>query len=172
MTGLNVFMFILIVLGITFSVKSDCMAQQSCNNCDIWQSKVDFNIKEAEKPEAINFANDKSITDGIECLLKLENKKDTSKIGGATRPNVSQTYGLVSVEVAALYYSSYLFTKKWDHASVIALVDDKGSVNVDEMVKIAFKYYKAWFKKVKAIGLTEARKQKLDPLKGSGVRWY
>jgi len=77
------------------------------------------------------------------------------------------------VEVAALYYISYLFTQKWDHADAIALVSTKEDrLATDDDVANAYEAYEKWFARIKTIGLTEARKQKLDPLAGIDIRWY
>jgi hypothetical protein len=72
-----------------------------------------------------------------------------------------------------LYYVSYLFHQPWDQADAPFLVSQRNSkLNSDKNVSKAYKAYKKWFKKVIEIGLEEARKQKLDPLEGSGVKWY
>jgi len=77
------------------------------------------------------------------------------------------------VEIAALFYASYIFYgKDWDHfATGIALMEDR-KINSPETIKKAYKHYRKWFEKVKEIGLEEARIRGLDPLKGSGIGWY
>jgi len=39
-------------------------------------------------------------------------------------------------------------------------------------VNAAYGAYAEWFKRVKSIGLAEARVEHLDPLAGTGVSWY
>ena len=76
-----------------------------------------------------------------------------------------------SIEIAALYYASYLFESNWEHAGSVVLVDDNGNINTSEVVEKAFKSYREWFQKVQKIGLRRARELKLHPLEASGVRW-
>ena len=145
-------------------------AQIENPNCVDWHSKID-----PGKPFA--FVNVKNKTEseiflGIACLLKLEGKKMNSNVGGATRGDVSEIFGATTVEVAALFYISYLFYDNWQHADAPFLIDKNHKRNTDKAVRDAFRAYKKWFTNVKALGLEDARKQKLDPLTGSGVSWY
>jgi hypothetical protein len=117
--------------------------------------------------------NPAKIMQAVECLLKLEGNKNKAKFSGATNPRVSQLFEPATVEVAALFYVSYLFYQKWDHADAIALVGENNQkVNTPKTVKKAYKYYRSWFKQVKSIGIVKARKMKIEPLKGKDVRWY
>ncbi len=169
-------------------------AQKQNENCNYWQSQVNPNIKMIErngtkpldvtknllKPDLnssvlakpFNDLDQKEIFFGIECLLKLQGNKHISNLSGATRPDVSQTFESNTIEVAALYYISYMFFQKWDHAQAPYLIDKDYKENSDEAVSQAYKAYNKWFEKIKKSGLEEARRQKLDPLVGSGVRWY
>jgi hypothetical protein len=39
-------------------------------------------------------------------------------------------------------------------------------------METAYKAYAAWFKRVKSIGIADARKQRVDPLQGTNLSWY
>lgn len=110
--------------------------------------------------------------EAAECLLKFKGNTNDSKIVGATRPDTSQTFGAASIEVAALYYISYLYREKWGHAGAAVLVDDYMELGAKEIISKAYESYEKWVKKVKEVGLDEARKQNLDPLAQSGIQWY
>jgi hypothetical protein len=125
-----------------------------------------------EKPPAFGNLSQAEVFLGIECLLNLQGRNYDSRLVGATRPDVSQTFGATRTDVAALYYISYLFNQKWDFADAPFLQDGKGKINNDEAVSLAYERYRQWYSKVTALGLDEARKQKLDPLTGSGITWY
>jgi len=138
--------------------------------CKSWQGRI-----EAGKPLNLSGATGKTpeeIYHGISCLLDLKGHSEESSLSGATRPDVSQRFGTTSVEVAALYYISYLFYEEWGHANAPFLRDKKGRLNSPEAVDEAYCAYESWFTKVKKVGLDEARKQELDPLTGSSVKWY
>ena len=121
-----------------------------------------------------------NVVAGIECLLKLEGRKKIGVRSGA-KPEISQRVPEASVEINALYTISELFYHNDDFADAIALVSvpierhgeyHEYVFNSKKYIKRAFASYRRWFEKVKEIGLEEARKQKLDPLAGSGVTWY
>lgn len=144
-------------------------------DCNYWYAEVGVksaNAKAGDKDKK----NIQNIVEGIECLLKLEGDKTRGAFSGATHTRVSQMFPRATVEICALYYISYLFYEKYDHANGIALryknYEENRTINSDEAVKIAYESYRKWFEKVKEIGIEEARKQKLDPLECSGVRWY
>jgi|GEM_PF-1324560 len=113
---------------------------------------------------------DEEVMAAIGCLLKCKGNKNPAKIGGVTTIYFSQFYPDASIEVAALYYISYLYKANYTHAMGIALRKD-GRFNPPGAVEIAYSYYEKWFEKVKKIGLAKARKLKLEPLEGSGVSW-
>lgn len=164
-------------------------AQTNASTCTGWHSKVDPSIQPT-KPEAkyqqkqqfetyvimpssrFPEIDDSDLLFGVQCLLDLKGAVHKSKIVGATRPDTSQVFESATVEIAALYYISYLFTGDWGHAGAAVLVDERGAWNTDESIQKAYKAYQAWFKNVKKISLKKARNQKLNPLKGSGVSWY
>lgn len=162
---------LLVCLSFVVFMSNDLLAQNKNPTCADWHSKVDFN-----KPLVLVNSENKSqeeIFFAVKCLLQLEGKKEESNVAGASSGRVSTFFGATSVEVAALYYVSYLFYQKWDHSDAPFLVNQRNSkLNSDKVVSKAYKAYKKWFEKVREIGLEDARKQKLAPLEGSGVRWY
>jgi hypothetical protein len=141
------------------------------NDCRYWFVKVDPNSEEVDFK--IDEKNPQNIINGIECLLTLEGKRRVGVRYGS-KPNVSQLVPKASIEINALYKISELFYGNDNFAGAVALIgeDDNLKVNSKRYVKKAFASYRKWFEKVKEIGLDEARKQKLDPLANSGVRWY
>lgn len=161
----------LLAFGLIFSLQLECRSQNKAISCEVWQDQL-VRTEGLLTKENIDFDNEREMFNAFECLLKLEKNKSASMMGGATRLDVSDTTGFVSIEVAALYYVSYLFWKDWEHARLMALTDGSGKRNDVETVEIAFKSYNDWFKRIKEIGLKKAREKKIDPLAGSGVRWY
>lgn len=181
--------FCITIIGIVTMSTIKVMAQTNMSNCTIWHSKVDPNIEIApseivrsQEREAGTYVitpsspfkdiSDADILFGIQCLLALKGSIRESNIAGATRPDTSQIFESATVEVAALYYISYLFTKDWGHAGAAVLVDERGAWNTDESIQKAYNAYQAWFEKVEKLGLKEARDDKLDPLFGTGINWY
>lgn len=158
----------LIVLLITvFNIGTKAQSNYICDCVEVKKHKGSSNIdlcSDANLPESKR-------VEMIACLLRL--KGDRSPFWGvATNNSVSQTFGPSPLEVVALFNISYIFYGNKDFADAMVLVDEDGKQNSNESIDIAYKAYKKWFKTVKKIGLEEARKQKLDPLDGSGVRWY
>lgn len=146
------------------------MKKDKC--CKYWQSKVDTKVQLSDERQEIDQNNPENILNAIECLLNLESNKNKAKFTGATKFEVSQIFEPATVDVASLYYISYLYYQKWNHADAIALVDINGNINTPETIQQAYKSYRKWYKEVKKIGLQEAKKQNLDPLANSNIRWY
>jgi hypothetical protein len=125
-------------------------------------------LTEAEKLEA------------MECFLQAENDRREAAFGGAVRLDVSQTFAKPRVSLAALYAISYLYSGHYDHASAVALrgedasyTDTSGNyVTKTSAIRRAFTAYREWFSKVRQLGLAGARESGLQPLDGSGLRWY
>ena len=169
------FFQVLIILTFWIAVAAPVNAQKKPKNtCIRWQARIDQTLGEMptyDRPEELT---EKETLIFIECLLQLEGNRNKASFGGAVRTDASSVPQFTPVEVAALYYISYLFYQKFDHsnASVVALADDSGEFSSKNSVKKAYKSYRKWFKKVKRMGLNQARQQKLDPLSGSGVAWY
>ena len=157
------------LLPVLFVILGICAANAKAEVCNYWLARVDSNT---EVDYEIEEENPKKILEGINCLLRLEGNKSEGLFSGATNFNVSEIFPPATVEICALYYISYLFNSDWTHANGIALYRKNGEINSDKSVRKAFVSYRRWFKKVKQLGLNEARKQKLNPLAGSGISWY
>jgi hypothetical protein len=138
--------------------------------CRYWHSRVDRTF--ARSDENINEANPKSILEGIGCLLRMKGNKNLARFSGVTHLYVSQTFEPATSEVGALYYISYLYTQKWDHADAIALENSNGEINDPQDILIAYQSYQRWFEQVKSVGLAQARQMNLRPLKDTNIRWY
>jgi len=117
----------------------------------------------------------------MRCLLEAENDLRPAAISGAVRLEVSQTFAPAQVNLAALYAISYIYTGRYDHSAAVALrgedassTDSRGSYVVTNASAVhrAYKAYRAWFTKVQQQGLAGAQKSGLQPLDGSGLRWY
>lgn len=166
-------MTVLLLLGVTSGA-----AQPKSNGiqdgCNRWRTQVDP-LKERIAIETSTLT-DKEVEDGIQCLLELKGQRAKARFYGDTRANYNKSDRYrpkkqASIEIAALYYASYLFESNWEHAGSVVLVDDNGNINTSEVVEKAFKSYREWFEKVQKIGLKRARELKLHPLEDSGVRW-
>ncbi|HUF03103.1 MAG TPA: hypothetical protein VMM38_02910 [Aridibacter sp.] len=167
-------MKIVIVLVIFCSASSFVFG----NDCSYWNTLVDPDAPDV--PIATIERQSKDVLKGIECLLRLEGRNELGVRYGS-KDYVSQIVPQASVEINALYQISELFFGSNDFAQAIALTAnppkrdgkfEELEFNHPELVKKAFISYRKWFKKVKKLGLDLARKQNLDPLKGSGVEWY
>ncbi|HMM79845.1 MAG TPA: hypothetical protein PKC65_07480 [Pyrinomonadaceae bacterium] len=164
--------FLLIAITIGF------VAAANAQDCNYWWDKAD--PKETTSGSVVDDTVPTNVIAGIECLLKLEGRKKVGVRSGA-KPEISHRVPEASVEINALYTISELFCGSDDFADAIALLSEPAEsegefqtlkLNSEQYVTKAFGSYRKWFEKVKKIGLEEARKQKLDPLAGSGVRWY
>ena len=155
------------------------MAQAKSDNseqaCYRWRTQVDPQIQRINIEETA--LSDSEVEEGIRCLLELKGQKAKARFYGDTRANYNKADRYrppkkpATVEIAALYYISYLFENNWEHAGSVVLVDDDGKLNSNAIVEKAYKSYREWFQKVLKVGLRKARELKLDPLEGSGVRW-
>jgi hypothetical protein len=141
------------------------------DSCEFWQAKADATLPRSKAPDP-DLTDSTIIMAAIECLLKMEGNKHKAAFSGAMKYYVSQNFENTPADVAALYYISYLYYQKYDHADAVALRGKDGSVNTPEVVSKAYRGYKKWFEKVKSVGLEKAREMKLDPLKSTKVRWY
>jgi hypothetical protein len=122
--------------------------------------------------------SDAEVVEGIGCLLNLKGNRKRARFSGYTRLDlyVSQRMPPIkkhaTVEVAALYYASYIFYNNWGHAGSVRLYDaDTEKSDTRDIVERAYKSYRRWFEKICVMGLEKAREQKLDPLGDSGVAW-
>lgn len=173
---LRTFVFTFAVgISISFSLTSSqkaCEMEKGSERCQYWQSKVDAEVEPPVGVRKVDEANQQTIIDGIECLLQMEGNKHSAKFSGATRPDVSQLFKPATAEVAALYYISFLYYQKWDHADAVALRDENGEIDKPEAVSQAYESYKKWFEQVKRVGLSKAREMKLRPLADTKIHWY
>ena len=116
----------------------------------------------------------------IQCFLDAENDLKPAAFSGATRFDVSQTFAPARVNLAALYAISYIYTGHFDHAAAVALrgedasyTDSSGNyVTRPSAIHEAYRAYRAWFAKVRPIGLGKAKQSGLQPLDGTALRWY
>jgi hypothetical protein len=141
-------------------------------DCKYWQSRVDETVKAEPPSQKIDYDDDQTVLDAIECLLKMKGNKRPAAFGGNTNPRTSQILPHPTADVAALYYISFMYYKNWGHAGGVALGVDHIALNTGQSILIAYESYKKWFARVKKIGLAKAREQKLGPLAGSGIMWY
>jgi hypothetical protein len=166
----HIFTFLIFVSSMSIESVGEMKSKTEC--CTYWRSKVDDEVKQPESMQDVNEADPQVILDGIECLLKMEGNKHPAKFSGAVNDDVSQLFPKATADVAALYYISYLFFQKWDHADAIALRGTDGEINTSEDIQAAYKSYKKWFEAVKKVGIVKAREMKLEPLKDTKVKWY
>lgn len=148
------------------------------DSCAYWVAKID--PRAAQVDYDVDETDQSKILEGIKCLLKQEHRTGQGVLYGS-KPFVSQIVPKASVDINALYQISRLFYGNDDFAQAVALTSnppkligeyDNIEFNSKDVVAKAFASYRKWFKKVKKLGLDGARKQKINPLDGSGVSWY
>jgi hypothetical protein len=168
--------FLLIVIGLVKVMMSEplAMTEEPDKNmaaCKEWDKRVDASLGVAGiKPDKL--PSDKELLVAIGCLLKHHGDKAPARFSGATNPKTSQILPNATIELASLYYISYLFTGDWQHGDGVALWNREGVVNPPGSVDAAYAGYASWFERVRSLGIPEARKQRLDPLRGTGLHWY
>lgn len=140
--------------------------------CDLWLQRLSSERSETQPLHLSAPLTDAETLIAIECLLSARGDLSPARFGGATKQNVSQVLPPATIELAALYYISYLFSRDWQHASGVALWDDKGRINPSGAIPKAYSGYTKWLDRVKAKGLAESRVRRLNPLQGTGLRWY
>ena len=146
---------------------------QHFERCNYWQAKVDPSVEVKQDIAGLSEEDDARVLRAIECLLKLKGKTSPSTFSSATVGyDLSQRFPPPTVEVAALYYASYLYCQKWQHGHAMILLDKKGRKNTKESKEVAYRAYQSWLERIKGVGLHKAREDKLDPLAGTAVRWY
>ena len=182
-----------VFLSIVFGLLTGCRSArpESDPECLRWRALVDPNVEYSRQEDALSksgpaqdlFAispdlrdvsvlSDDEVLSAIRCLLSFQGERGEARYWGATDIRSSAITGPCDIEVAALYYVSYLFTGDWIHGTNVALIDRRGHVNDAADIRTAFRAYRRWFATVEKIGLNRARKDGLDPLEGSGVHWY
>ena len=138
--------------------------------CSYWRSFVDPTMESREKWDSLS---EEQALEGIQCYLAMKGEDKPSRFDFANVGyHTSRRLPGPSIETAALYYVSYIFFENWNHAGAMTLVDKSGTASVKKLNRIAFRSYKAWFQNIRVIGLSEARKRKLNPLEGTGISWY
>jgi hypothetical protein len=132
-------------------------------------------------PDGVSSLTEPEIVAATGCLLALEEDTHDANFSGATWAGVSELFAFPTpINLAALYYISYLYTGNWKHGNAIALrgpgadaSDMHGQyVTRQEAVHKAYASYRRWYEEVKRVGLARAREKKLDPLEGTGLWWY
>jgi hypothetical protein len=149
------------------------------------RSQIESSISDLQKPnrdpDNVRSLNNTEILQAMGCLLALKGRRGPSRFAGVTNPDISQFAGRASIEVAALYYITYLFKGTFDHADAFVILNDRKPPAKDENGALltrpedashAFQFYLRWFKEVRKIGVSAARQQHLDPLNGTPLRWY
>lgn len=153
-------------------LRGQCKMKEKSAPCQYWQSKVDAEVASPFGVQKVDEKNPQVVMDAIACLLQMEDNKHPARFSGATNYAVSQTFPGATTDVAALYYISYLYYQKWNHADAVALEDEDGEINSPEAIRSAYESYRKWFEEVRKIGLAQAREMKLEPLKDAKVKWY
>ena len=130
-------------------------------------------------PDNVRALSESQAMTAIGCLLKLEDNRHPAKFWGATKMTVSQLFAPATVNLAALYYISYVFTRDFSHAGAVALRGPHCGASVNgayatrqQCIHRAFTAYRGWFAQIKHVGLERARAEGLSPLAGSGIEWY
>jgi hypothetical protein len=139
--------------------------------CSRWDNEVASNDTKAGSVD-IATISDKEVLQAIDCLLRHKGDQRPARFGGATRLDTSQLLPSATVELASLYYISYVFTKHWKHGDGVALWNKEGVINPPGSIDAAYVAYTKWFARVRSLGITAARRKKLDPLQGSRLKWY
>lgn len=168
--------FIIYTFFVVLFLSASVFAQQSSKDiCIDWKGRIDDTLNETYLPIYVEpeELNEQEVFQAIECLLKLEGNKNKARFSGATRTDQSSVPQFTPGEVSALWYISFLYYQKFDHAGgVIALSDNSGEFSSPGAIKEAYKSYRKWFEEVKKIGLIKAREQKLDPLAYTDIKWW
>lgn len=143
------------------------------NNIQLyWYSKVAANVLPPPNCEYINEDNTEHSLFAIEYLLTLEGDSHPAEFSGATHVGANSPNVTCTVEVAALFYISYIFYKNWQHADGVALLAFNKKLNDPETIKKAYSYYREWFALVKVIGIDQARELNIGPLDNKDISWW
>jgi hypothetical protein len=138
--------------------------------CEYWQSKVDPAVPLQGK-RLDELPGDADAPEAIRCLLRLRGRTSHGRFSGVTRFDVSQIVPRATMEIAALYYVTYIYERKWPHADAV-MIDGPGGGNTTETVRNAFDAMERWLETVEKIGIARARKRRLHPLRGTPLHWY
>ena len=135
---------------------------------------------ELADPDGVRGLRDEVVTAAIGCLLELESDVRPTNAMGVTWVGSSLRLDTAPVNLAALYYISYLYTRNWKHGTAVALRGPGAEYRrsqpkystTQSSIHEAYRAYRRWYSQVKDIGLEEARAERLDPLAGSSLYWY
>ena len=142
--------------------------------------ELDLGTAASVDPDRVAELDEATVLAAIACLLQLEEDTRPANFMGVTWWGVSQIFDWAPMNLAALYYASYLFTCNWKHGNAIAL-RGPGAEELESKYKYrtttraihrAYGSYRHWYQELKAMGLARAREEKLDPLAGTGLYWY
>src|SRR3990167_6218031 len=183
-----------ILLGVLLTLPLPVLAAEAVGSCGVWRelivhpaqrtAVVDFRQVGAANPtpsDPLGFASlsDSQTVDAIACLLDAEADSRPASISGSIGQRTGQIFEPAPANLAALYYISYLFKRRYAHASGVGLRgEDAGHevggqyVTRPEAIRRAYSSYRKWFARLKKIGLCKARATGLDPLEASGLWWY
>lgn len=131
-------------------------------------------------PWGVAAMNEKEKLRAVHCLLQSKGDGRDGAISGVTSTAISQTFVRSRAELSALYMISYLYEGRIDHASAVALGGEGAASETAEgryetrsaAIVQAYESYQGWFAKVCKVGLSKAKLNGLDPLEGTGLRWY
>jgi len=156
-----------------------CSLVGNAQQCGYWLHKIDPGGWTEGKVQ-IDEKLETNVVAGIKCFLSQQGNKREG-LGLRNQDDLSQLLPIPTVEVDSLFYVSFLFYGNMDFSQAVALIGvpakthgefETVTFNSPSDVRKAYASYRKWFKLVKKLGLDEARRQKLDPLANSGVRWY
>jgi hypothetical protein len=147
------------------------LAEERLPTCREWHSKVDAQVNPEAAFNPLELSEGAKLA-GAKCLLQLKSNRSKARFSGAARFDTSQVLPSATVEIGALYYVSYIFLGKWDHAGGVALRGRNGRVNDPRDVELACTGYQKWFKSASKIGWEAARREGLSPLSTGDIHWY
>lgn len=161
--------FFLLLLGMNAPVVAQ--AEYDPTGCARWMKLIDPSA--GKSSFAISFPiPEKEKLAAIECFLQAEGNQIPSRIEMTMSHNGGEQLPPPTIELAALYYVTYMFEEKWDHAGGFALWNRKAEINPPGSVQEAYKCYREWFSKLKELGFAEVKKRNLKPLDNSSVQWF
>jgi hypothetical protein len=164
----------------TFKVKDMTPAQHEAFQKEIREALAEWDSLEPSDPDNVTALSDEQEVAAIGCLLNLETDTRPSKLDNPVWLGVSELFVDAPVNLAALYYISYLYTGNMKHSYAVALTGPDAMdktvhwkyATTQRAIHIAYKAYRLWYAKVKEVGLVQARASKLSPLAGTGLAWY
>jgi len=140
------------------------------DHCAIWRGQVDPTIEVSVRNPPPR--DDSERVAAFECLLGEQGNTGPARFSGATGTAVSAMLPDATVEVAALFYISFLYTGSWRHADGVCLVNRENQIVAHDGVAAAYSAYRKWLARVKEVGVARAHELGLDPLEGADLCWY